>query len=122
MKSFTSKFILGIAGCVLTSSVTFAAGNLIKNGGAEDAATVKKWHKKLTLNTKDKVSGKASFQGTNETIWAFSQKLIPVDPSKTYKLSGSFKSIGKDKGRCYLGLVMYNAKKTFHIPPQYFCI
>ena len=46
MKSFTSKFILGIAGCVLTSSVTFAAGNLIKNGGAEDAATVKKMAQK----------------------------------------------------------------------------
>jgi hypothetical protein len=111
MKSLTSKLMLGFAGCVLASGMTFAAENLIKNGSAENAATVKKWHKKLVLNTDDKVSGKASFQGNDKSIWAFSQELIPVDPSKTYKLSGSFKSIGKDKGRCYLGLVMYNAKK-----------
>lgn len=66
---------------------------------------------KLIQNTEDKVSGEASFQGNGKNIWAYSKTYIPVDPSKTYELSGSFKSIGKDQGRCYLGLVMYNAKK-----------
>ena len=111
MKSLTSKFMLGIASCVLTSGVTLAAGNLIDNGGAEDAASVKKWRKGLIQNTEDKVSGQASFQANAKNTWAYSQKYIPIDPSKTYKLSGYFKSIGKDQGRCYLGLVMYNAKK-----------
>ena len=66
MKSLTSKFMLGIAGCVLTSGVTFAAENLIDNSGAEDVATVKKWHKGLIQNTEDKVSGQASFQANSK--------------------------------------------------------
>ncbi|MDD5597331.1 MAG: hypothetical protein PHV82_05270 [Victivallaceae bacterium] len=111
MKSITFELMLGFAALTLIAGNAAAAENLIKDGNAEDASTIKKWHKNLTMNTEDKVSGKGSYQGSTKDIWAYSQEFIEIDPAKTYKLSGSFKSIGKDKGHCYLGLVMYDAKK-----------
>ena len=110
MNSLSKKLMLGAVGLFIAAATVVGAKNLVKGGDAEDAASIKKWHKALTQNTEDKVSGKSSFQGSAINIWATSP-LIEIDPSKTYQLSGSLKSIGKDKGTSYLGLIMYDAKK-----------
>jgi hypothetical protein len=111
MNCLSQKFMLGVAGLAIAAGTVVSAENLVKAGDAENVASVKKWHKKLIQNTQDKVTGKSSFQGNVKSIWAFSPGFIEIDPTKAYKLSGSFKSIGKDKGRAYLGLVMCDAKK-----------
>ncbi|MFA6716707.1 MAG: hypothetical protein WC082_05630 [Victivallales bacterium] len=111
MKPVTSKFVLWFAALIFIAENAVVAENLIKDGGAENASTVKKWHKHLTMNSEDKVSGENSYQGDAKNIWARSLEFIEIDPAKTYKLSGSFKSVGKDQGYCYLGLVMYDANK-----------
>jgi hypothetical protein len=110
MNILSKKIMLGTVGLVIAAGTIVAGENLVKNGGAEDAAAVKKWHISLSQNTEDKTGGKASFQGEAKNIFASSQ-LIEIDPSKAYQLSGSFKSIGKDKGKCYLGFMLFNAKK-----------
>lgn len=110
-KSVNFEFSLCIAALLCIAGIAVSAENLLKGGDAEDAATVKKWGKDIAQNTEDKVSGKSSFQIDKKTIRAISPGYIEIDPEKTYKLSGSFKSAGKDKGRCYFGLMMYNDKK-----------
>jgi len=105
--------MLGFAVLIFTTSTTVRAENLVKSGDAEDVSMVKKWHKNLTLNTQDKVSGESSFQADAKSIWSKSPGFIEINPEKIYKLSGLFKSIGKNQGRCYLGLVMYDARKRF---------
>jgi len=111
VKSITFEFVLGIAALICIAGNAAAAENLLKGGDAEDASIAKRWSKHLTLNTEDKVSGESSCLAAKGSITAKSPGFIEIDPTKTYKLSGSFKSVGKDQGRCYLGLIMYNAKK-----------
>ncbi|MDD5597330.1 MAG: hypothetical protein PHV82_05265 [Victivallaceae bacterium] len=111
MKSITFEFVLGIAALIFIAGNAAAAENLLKGGDAEDASIAQTWSKRLTLNTEDKVSGKSSCLATQGSISAKSPEFIEIDPAKTYKLSGSFKSAGKDQGRCYLGLIMYDANK-----------
>jgi len=111
MNSLSKKLMLGTVGLFIAASTVVGAENLVKTGDAENAASIKKWHKKLTQNTEDKLGGKSSFHGKTKSIWAFSPGYIEVDPSKAYKLSGALKSIGTGKSRCYIGLAMYTAKK-----------
>jgi len=111
MKSLSTKFMLGVAGLLVASSAVVAGENLVKNGGAEDAASIKKWHKALSQNTEEKVGGKSSFHGKTRSIWAFSPEFIEVDPSKAYQVSVSIKNAGTAISKCYIGLAMYNAKK-----------
>lgn len=111
MNSLSKKLLLGTVGLVIAAGTVVAGENLVKNGGAEDAATVKKWHKALSQNTEDKLSGEASFHGKTKNIWSYSPGHIEIDPSKAYKLSASIKTAGTDKSTCYIGLVSYDAKK-----------
>ncbi len=105
MNFLSKRIIMGAAGLVVAAGTVAGAENLVKN------ASPKKWHKNLIQNTEDKAGAKSCFQGNVRNIWAFSPGFIEIDPTKTYKLSGSLKSIGKDTGRAYLGLRMYDAKK-----------
>ena len=105
MNSLSKKLMLGVVCFILAAGTVVSAENLVKD------ASPKRWHKDLIQNTEDKVGAKNSFQGNVKNIWAFSPGLIEVDPTKAYKLSGSLKSIGKDMGCAYFGLMMHDTKK-----------
>jgi hypothetical protein len=111
MNSLSKKLTLGTVGLFIAAATVVGAENLVKTGDAENTASIKKWHKKLTQNSEDKLGGKSSFHGKTGSIWAFSPEYIEVDPSKAYQLSGALKSIGTGKSKCYIGLAMYTAKK-----------
>lgn len=111
MKSLSKKLILGTVGICIATATVVAGENLVKSGGAEDTASVKKWHKALSQNTEDKVAGKASFHGKIKDIWSYSPGFIEVDTSKAYKLSASLKTAGTDKSKCYIGIISYDVKK-----------
>jgi hypothetical protein len=90
-----------------------AAENLLKSGDGEDAELVGKWGQGTIQNTTDKKSGFAcmenSFAARNFT---FAPELIGVDPAKTYKLSGFFRSGDKDKkSKAMLCIRYYNSDK-----------
>ena len=111
MNSLSKKLMLGTVGLFIAAGTVVAGENLVKNGGAEDAAGIKKWHKALSQNTEDKAAGEASFHGKTKNIWSFSPGYIEVDPSKAYQLSALLKAAGVEKSRCYVGIVSYNAKR-----------
>lgn len=111
MNSLSKKLMLGTVGLFIAVGTVVAGENLVKNGGAEDAAGIKKWHKALSQNTEDKVGGKGSFHGKTKSIWAFSPGYIEVDPSKAYQLSAVLKAAGTEKSKCYVGIASYTAKK-----------
>ena len=111
MNSLSKKLMLGTVGLFIAAGTVVAGENLVKNGGAEDAAGIKKWHKALSQNTEDKAAGKASFHGKRKNIWSFSPGYIEVDPSKAYQLSALLKTAGVEKSKCYVGIISYNAKK-----------
>jgi hypothetical protein len=90
-----------------------AAENLLKSGDGEDAELAGKWGQGTIQNTTDKKSGFAcmenSFAARNFT---FAPELIEVDPAKTYKLSGFFKSRDKDKkSKAMCCIRYYNSDK-----------
>ena len=86
---------LGIASLLFNANAT---ENLLKSGDGEGAELVAKWGAGTIQNTTDKKSGFAcmenSFAARN---FAVAPEVIAVDPAKTYKLSGFFKSADKDK-------------------------
>jgi len=106
-----------MAGLLVAVCTVAGAENLLQTGDAEDVAMVYKWHKALIQNTQDKTGGESSFQG-NTSIHARSPELIEIDPNKAYILTGSFKSIGRDQGHSYLGIIMYNAEKNLLPVPR----
>lgn len=106
--SMLSIAVLFISSC---TSIPVVRENLVKNGDAENEASVKEWHKCLKINNDDKVEGEGSFHGKKRNIWAFSPGFIEFDPAKTYQLSAWLKSIGTEKSTCYIGLAMYTARK-----------
>ena len=111
MNTLSKKFMLGAASLVIGAATVVAGENLVKHGGAEDAAGIKKWNKTLSQNTEDKVAGEASFHGKIKGIWSYSPGFIPVDTAKAYKLSAALKAVGTEKSKCYVGIRSYDAKK-----------
>ncbi len=88
--------------------------NLVKNGDAE-AGTLDNWKdysNSTTVVLEGAHSGKACFSCRKGKHTTFEGgELIPIDPSKTYVLSGWVKSAGNVKGRLYFGYIPYGADK-----------
>lgn len=49
----------------------------------------------------------------SDNSFAFSEVLIPVDPSKRYRVSGSFRSVGEGASLLYFGLAPYTDDPRF---------
>ncbi len=113
MRYFADKLMMVIAVLSITSCNTITGNreNLVKNGDAEDNASIKEWHKNLSWNNDDKVDGEGCFYGKKRNIWAFSPGFIEVDTAKEYRLSAWLKAVGKAKSTCYIGLAMYTGNK-----------
>lgn len=107
---------------MLTPAAGFAqeAANLVKNGGAE-AGTLDNWHNFSKVVSEAPHSGKFCFLRQGDAMVS-SRELIPIDPSKTYVLTGWFKSVGKKPSRIYLGCFLYDARKTRICPHEVQCI
>lgn len=84
------------------------AENLVKNGDAE--AGLSNWSKgAVQITSKNPHSGNYGFKTLGSTI--ISSESIPVDASKTYKISGWFKSFDDIKTNLYLGLIPLDANQ-----------
>jgi len=83
------------------------AQNFLTNGDAEsdlDGWTVGQ----VELVTENPHDGKNCFKTITQ---AYNLELIPIDVTKTYKISGWFKSADDKKTNLYLGIVPYDADK-----------
>ncbi|NCU32444.1 MAG: hypothetical protein EOM23_05835 [Candidatus Moranbacteria bacterium] len=80
----------------------------MKNGDAE--ADIANWTKgQVQVTAENPHSGKNCFKTLSTSI--VSSELIPVDTTKTYKISGWFKSADDKKTNLYLGLMPLDADK-----------
>lgn len=106
------KFLwsIGVASLLFTAN---AAENLLKSGDGEDAELAAKWGQGTRQNTNDKNSGSACMENSfTSRNFVYSPELIEIDPSKTYKLSGFFKSAEKDKkNKAMFCIRYYNSGK-----------
>lgn len=101
---------VGIASLLFNAN---ALENLLKSGDGEDAGLVAKWGSGTIQNTTDKKSGFSCMENPfSIRNFTFAPEVIEVDPAKTYRLSGFFKSADKDKKSKTMFCVRYlNAEK-----------
>ena len=107
--------------------VTAHAQNLLQHGDAEDAAGVQRWQRArhviedaarqarvsglVQRDTSDPHFGEAAL-AFGERDWIYAPELIEIDPTKTYELSGFFKTADGTEARTLFGLRQYTADKT----------
>ncbi len=88
---------------LLGASMIFAAG--LVHAQVIEIKTSEDWRNASNVKTledgTEEVTGKKLLQ---------SKKTFEIDPAKTYKLSGEFKSAGDAKNRIYLGFIVLDAK------------
>lgn len=83
--------------------------NLLKNGDAETGA-LDNWSGLSGVVSLEPHAGKFSFSRRgNATVT--STQLLPLDPDKTYTLTGWFKSAGQEPSRLHFGYIPYDADK-----------
>jgi hypothetical protein len=98
------------------------AVNLVKNGDAE-AGTIDGWStwSKLTVVADGAKSGTKCFKVTGKQE-VLGMAPIPVDPEKTYELSGWFKAAGDKPSTLYFGLMPLDKNMKRIEPHQVFVI
>ena len=108
--------------CLVMITVTATAGNLLRNGGAEDADACPQWGAAALRNTEIKRTGAAAFEldkkyksfkfEDKNNLGVTSPELIPVDSGKSYYLEAYLKSVDPEKpASAYFGLLMYDKDK-----------
>jgi hypothetical protein len=104
----SKKLIIGLMTLGALCGSVFAGENLLTNSSAADGA--KKWTGKIKVA--DGGNDQACFEiaGQNKVT---SKQLIAIDPTATYKLSGSFKSGNDKSNQIYFGLALYDKNKRF---------
>lgn len=100
----------GLCGLALIAGSASAAENLLKGGDGEDPVLTGKWHVGARQNLTDKKSGNASMEVAVRD-WIYSPEMIEVDLSKTYKLSGFFKTADGKPATVLFGARFYTADK-----------
>jgi len=100
-----------VAGMMLLPAVGSAeqASNLVKNGDAE-TGDLTNWQRFSKVVSEDPHSGKFCLSRQGNAM-VLSREFIPIDPDKTYTLTGWFKSVGTGPSLLYLGYVPYDEKK-----------
>ncbi len=105
MEIFNSKlkFVCLVAGLALSIGANAEeAVNLVKNGDAE-TGTTDGWYA-MTVVSDGAKSGANCFEVTGKQKTVLSKDLIPIDPEKTYELSGWFKAVGDKPSTAYFGV------------------
>lgn len=104
--------VLICAVAVFAAATVKADVDLFKLGTPGKTA-VKSWScdKKIKISSQEKYDGVNSFEAAMPNSWCFGKKIVPVDPAKKCRLSGWVKAVGKNNGKIYFGLVLYDAKK-----------
>lgn len=88
--------------------MALGAQNLISNADGE--ADLKNWDKKqVQLVSEGAHSGNGCFKTLNTRV--IGTEIVPIDESKTYKISGWFKSADDKKTYLYLGLMPLDENK-----------
>lgn len=96
------------------------AANLVKNGDAE-MGTLDNWAGFAKVVSEGAHSGKHCFSVAG-SAQVLSKEFIPIDTSKTYVVTGWFKSTGKAPSHVYLGVAPFDEKKQPIRPYHVFCI
>ena len=104
----TKKSTLLLISSFLFYNLAMADNNLLLHGDAENGNI---WTPEVQISTVDKKSGQASFVLKSDGVVTVRSALIPIDPAKTYRLSGWFKSASAEqKSVTSFGLRMLNEK------------
>lgn len=111
---------LGVALLVvgLVAAAVFAGEfvNLVKNGDAE-TGDLNNWRGFTKIVSEGAHGGNWCFSRVGNAR-VTSREFIPIDPNKTYVLSGWMRSAGKDASKVYFGFVPCDAKKKRITPQQ----
>jgi len=105
----TAVLALGRATCAADTT-----DNMVNNGDAE-TGTLGNWKGFDKVVSEGAHSGKYCFSRKGYAV-VTSKELMPVDPRKTYVLSGWFKSVGQGQSLIYLGYVPLDEKKKVILP------
>ncbi|MBM4045063.1 MAG: hypothetical protein FJ279_08115 [Planctomycetes bacterium] len=97
-----------------------SAQSLVKNGDAE-TGTLDNWVGFTKVVAEGAHSGKHCFSVTG-AVQVMSKEFIPIDTSKTYVVTGWFKSAGKAPSQIYLGVAPFDEKKESIYPYHVFRI
>lgn len=98
-----------ISSCLFFNLALAEEKNLLLHGDAENGNM---WTPEAQVSTVEKKSGQASFVLKPDGVLTVRSALIPIDPAKTYRLSGWFKSASPEqKSVTSFGLRMLNEKK-----------
>lgn len=108
------KKLMSMIVTVSMISLSANAQNLVKNGDAE--SDLENWSNTLELSTDNHHSGISAFKMMDSS--AQSTELIPIDPTKSYRLSGWFKSANNKPALILLGLMSYDAEKRLIQPME----
>ncbi|MCF6174293.1 MAG: hypothetical protein L3J71_00855 [Victivallaceae bacterium] len=104
----SKKLIVGLMAVGTLCGSVFAGENLLTNSSAADG--VKNWQGGVKIADGGKDQACFLVDGSKKIV---SKQLIEIDPTATYKLTGSFKS-GSDKpNQIYFGLALYDKNKHF---------
>lgn len=106
---------LGVALLVvgLVAAAVFAGEfvNLVKNGDAE-TGNLNNWKGFDKVVSEGAHEGNGCFSRAGDST-VKSSEFIPIDPDKTYVLSGWMRSVGKGPSKLYFGLVPYDENKQW---------
>jgi hypothetical protein len=101
--------VLLIFSCLLCNLSIAGSKNLLLHGDAENGNI---WKPEAQISTDEKKSGQASFALKPDGVLIVRSAVIPIDPAKTYRLSGWFKSASPErKSATCFGLRMLTEKK-----------
>ena len=104
---------LGVTVLPLTGAVKQPA-NLVKNGDAE-SGTLDNWTGFAKVVSTTPHGGRHCFLAKGSTV-VRSNEFIPVDPTKTYMLSGWFRAAGSEPSIVFLGYAPYDPDKNWIQP------
>ena len=120
----TNGMVLAALALVVVLGQSAAAqgqqANLVKNGDAE-TGTLDNWDGFAKVVSEGAHSGKHCFSVAN-SVQVMSKEFIPIDTTKTYVVTGWFKSTGKAPSQIYLGCAPFDEKKESIYPYHVFCI
>lgn len=108
-RSSVTGIVVFMAALAWSAIAQEPAANLVKNGDAESGA-MDNWTPFTKVVSERAHSGNHCFHQKGYNI-RLSKELIPIDPSKTYVLSGWFKSVGQAESHLYFGCAPFDADK-----------
>ncbi len=104
------KRTMSLCAAVMLIAGIIEAGEILFQWEKNAEEIKNRWTGNFEVKKLDAASGD-NIVADNNTFIMFSKDFIPVDYNKKYELSGSFKSIGKERSIILFGFAMYDKNK-----------